>query len=664
MITLAERLERRGALQGDLERYTARHALLIDKLARAQARRDEAAAALQAAEACVARLRSRCNDVKRDCASIRRLMEFDPDTVNTLPVELLRAIWAEVRPPDQPWKSVKDTRRISELRLLVPGRLAAVCRHWRQVALNTPELWTDVGLPPIFSSPKYQQSFLAHVELQMHRSLPRPLDIVLLHMHARDEHAALRCFEAVLRTTSRHAARWHRVKLWFPPQLQATLLDDILLGSPMPLLEDLHIVDSAEAAMTGLWLADAPSLHSFGIRGFRFEPPPLLQLHSVVTAHIDIDVSLLDHFWAALRALPSLRSLSLLLESFVDDMIAAPVVKVSLCTLDTLKLRGNFCTYEALLAPTLSASRLKRLNIEVGAVEATADWGRAFFAAFPSVDELELVGDGNFITHQQWVGCGAIGVASPLTALARITHLRCVSFLNCRFRGRTGDTCRHSRLFLALDSEGDPKAHGGDSCRDGSCPPPCLVWPKLESLTICSVSSMDAREELLVDLACFSRTRAVACNARGKDFSFALLSWPLQFPSWFREALGAVLGPAHVHLTTSDGMAHAPVADNDEDDPEPEAVFTDSDEGSASGDSSSSGESEWDGRSVGDTDREWVPDAESGTDPGEGSTGGDTSSSDESDWEEQSSGEADEDMVPNPDVDMVDVIARLYRLDS
>ncbi|EJD39300.1 hypothetical protein AURDEDRAFT_128386 [Auricularia subglabra TFB-10046 SS5] len=609
-----DREARRSALECDFARHEARHTLLSEKLKQARARRAEVLAALEAADDTISRLAARCDEVGRECAVIRHLIEFDPTMVNRLPIELLRAIWSELRAsiaPQIPWTNSYDAKRRSEPLLLLPGRLAAVCRHWRTVALNTPELWTDIALPPMYMTARGHELFLEYVKLQLERSRPRALDIMLIHASPASAHClAFQCFEKVLWLVCEHAARWRRATFWFPNGLRVGSLDDQLAGCSLPVLEELRVSSdsSGQPWFIGSWISTAQSLTSISIHGVPLSPSPSLCLNAVVIAHLHLAAWFLDIFWDSLPAFESVQSLSLM--ALGELRVAPPSTKITLLKLETLKLRGQFRLYETLLAPALSAPRLKRLNIEVGAIEQDAGWGRAFFAAFPSIVELDLTGDGNqVVTHERLPACFAKPRNSRLTALSRLKSLKSVTFHHCPFYGQRLAQVSNT-LLIALNVGGDTGwRHEGRPCTR-TCPPPSLVWPELESMTVCGTHVSEANETLLTDFACFVRTRAEACAARGKQFKFALLDWPSQLPSWFHEALACVLGPAHVRLTTVGAGYRAPLEHDGTDEDEPGEECADSAESSDSDASSPIGESEWEEGCSSDSGEEWLPDSD------------------------------------------------------
>ncbi|EJD50959.1 hypothetical protein AURDEDRAFT_182271 [Auricularia subglabra TFB-10046 SS5] len=594
MISADERLARRRALPVDLQRHEARRSALSDELDAARARRAEAA------EASVLRAEARYTQGEDECAGARQLLAFDPVFVNALPVELLQAIWALVEPDRLSMTTdMHHTRQAAIRAFVLPCRLAAVCRRWRFVAVSTPELWSTIVFPPPVPGSQGNTPYLEQVERRLELSQLYGLDLLLCD----DAQSTAPSFEHILRLVAQHVIRWRRVRISFQRHPGPHLLDELLLGCAIPMLQEFHVTAYGDQVMEAPWLYQASSLTAIYARSVRLHLPPGLQLSSVASVGLDVHMTVLDHLWSVLRAFPLLRTLCLRLFSYQDGA-HRPDNIVRLGHLEYLTLRGDFHVFERLLLSGLTAPRLNRLNIEVAAVANDADWARAFFATFSSITHLEIVGNGTqciTIGHCAWSSTSA----SQIAALRSLRQLRSVSFIDCRFPGRPS-TELYRALFVRLDTEGNAAPHPDHDCCTVVPPPPRLVWPELECVVVQGVITQEATEELLTDLVCFTRTRALACAERGRHFEFSLLRWPASFPSWFREALGSTLGPANVRLTTSDGKEHEAVGDQEDGSDESEAEFSDTD-GTES--SSSESESASCAEFSGGADDDWIPES-------------------------------------------------------
>ncbi|EJD50987.1 hypothetical protein AURDEDRAFT_182282 [Auricularia subglabra TFB-10046 SS5] len=561
----SDREARRVGLVSDLERYEARGSVLRGQLQRAQA-------AFAAALSGLATAQRLFDGNEEECTDIRRLISFDPAVLNTFPVELLQTIWGHLSDMTLP-RGRRDPMGIVDAeycaaRALLPGRLASVCRRWRHVALNTPELWTYIALPrtgeSIAATEGRNARLLYYVDCQLQRSQQLGLELVLgcdssgplSTIAASNEFASIM---ALLHAVLDHAHRWRSVKIQFPFG-NAAPFQESMFGTSTPMLEELFIAAFGDLAVP--WLKSSPRLRALYATNVRFRLLPGSALSSVTSTSLTVTGEHLPHFWNLLRALPCLTRLSLRRNGSSLIIMGEPL---KLHALEALTLRGNFGGLDGLLSRSMIAPRLKRLNLELGMVGQGSNWGGHFFTAFPNIIDLELVGDGSFITPERAV------------ALNNMKRIQRVTLINCHLR-REGRFVADA--FNVLDTSGDtPSGQGvqippdlaadrGGYLEDDRHPPPFrptgLVWPDLQSLTI-----HRAREPwdnwVFNDLLVFVRTRATFNATRGKAFELSVLEWPKPFPSWFRHAIGYMLGPGGVHLTTSEGISYDPVGHDGED---------------------------------------------------------------------------------------------------
>ncbi|KAF7319743.1 C3H1-type domain-containing protein [Mycena kentingensis (nom. inval.)] len=174
---------------------------------------------------------------------------MNPTPALSLPYELTAQIFLLTLP---------RSRRVEPHSRRAPLNLASVCRHWRDVALATPELWASINLHfeqrvsyegvsdlfaladnhPISSPAESHSSTINNlVGLWFTRSRNYPLSITL---RCSKGHQALP--EGLVKTLATHASHWGRV------QLRIGLADfDAFNGipGPFPLLQALEVdVDS------------------------------------------------------------------------------------------------------------------------------------------------------------------------------------------------------------------------------------------------------------------------------------------------------------------------------------------------------------------------------------------------------------------------------------
>ncbi|EJD50947.1 hypothetical protein AURDEDRAFT_160092 [Auricularia subglabra TFB-10046 SS5] len=555
---MADRIARRRGIEHDLRRHEERFRDMQQRL-------EHARTAFRKAEADLALASVRASYTEVECASIRELLAFDPDMVNGLPCELLQAIFA-LAFASTDWRDIQRADYSRE-RSLLPYTLGAVCRHWRQVVQNTPELWTYIAAPPLHS--QHYRCIADYVQRHLELSQSRPLQLCLVHPGSVDD----QWFVDLLTTLSKHAPRWGRVMLLIP---RMGMLNELLSAQSISLLEELYLASFLPAmwadhpmSIDAQWLSNALNLRRLFTDGIALRisaPLPRLQSASL---HV-IDMPGFDAVKEALQHVPSLQTLIL---GFFWVIIPSTrlLAPIHLPALESLTIRSTNPNIEGIVTRLVSAPRLRKLSICPSFQEPVASWGRSYVAAFPEITDLQFVGN-SCLTAEHGVTFGGLG------------RIRRLTFIRCAFPRQPG-----TGAYFWLKATGT----GHTLSR---------VWPELEDVELSSYARDTYSHQVLHDLCYFVRTR---CDAPRKPFRLALVQWPVErFPLDFALAFALMLGPDNVRMETDNGRIQS-FADNgvwDALPEEEEAQFTDCDDDLSSECDGDSGE--W---SSGGTDGEVLP---------------------------------------------------------
>ncbi|KAJ7181237.1 hypothetical protein C8R46DRAFT_1320036 [Mycena filopes] len=195
----------------------------------------------------IADLKARLLILEMDAYELEKdLKNFKYPVLESVPTELVSEIFIATLPADG---------RVRPSPHAVPLSLAQICRHWRDIALATPQLWTSVDFeflrgPP--STPKMRRAGeLQHMQPRMsyrhspydgagallrlwfHRAKGLPLSITL--RCARDRPAMP---EGIFSAIGEFRAQWGRLEVALPSDDIPTL-DDI--SGPLPMLRSLAL---------------------------------------------------------------------------------------------------------------------------------------------------------------------------------------------------------------------------------------------------------------------------------------------------------------------------------------------------------------------------------------------------------------------------------------
>lgn len=198
----------------------------------------------------IARLRSLTADVERGRTELQRYVDAHRGLVHApvraVPTELLSEIFMLAKPH---YRSDRINSRLG----LMPLRVGQVCTRWRNVALSTERLWSDISVGSIRGDKDGRSPALVLVETYLTRSGSRPLSIRIAEMKHTLEN------DRVFIALARESSRWLRADVqWMDDKYWSSSLLAPSRGS-LPLLEDLAIKPNSHATR---FFSDSPRLHT------------------------------------------------------------------------------------------------------------------------------------------------------------------------------------------------------------------------------------------------------------------------------------------------------------------------------------------------------------------------------------------------------------------
>lgn len=240
--------------------------------------------------------------------------QVDPAIMRTLPIELLRAIFVQfVSARTMPLREgCNFIGAFDDFRVRAPWTLASVCSSWRQLALDTPSLWTYVALPERLTEGPASH-LVAYVRDLLSRSGQRPLDISISWEEiawSEDVHGVI--FDALATVVE----RWRSCSFGLPNGAGSPARFSPFRRST-PLLEELvacvdnySIVNPWHAAFPH-YLPDCPRLRFMRTDGCHIIwRSPHVGLPAL--SHLEVDGDLPpDVVWGMLQHSPQMEALTL-----------------------------------------------------------------------------------------------------------------------------------------------------------------------------------------------------------------------------------------------------------------------------------------------------------------------------------------------------------------
>ncbi|KZV90133.1 hypothetical protein EXIGLDRAFT_838068 [Exidia glandulosa HHB12029] len=229
----------------ELETIDGRETDIQTDLAEARAALAVAQLAIDAMTQELGVLQSRRGTALDEIAGLR--MQLDPRVMATFPVELLREIFfatAAALDKNLLLNGRMHIRRYDLRRALLPFDVSAVCRRWRQVALDSPSLWGSYLAPYAFCETDMEWQYAqAYVDTVISYSESSPLDVTLEWDELDDAiwtGPMLPRLHKVLRTIGAQSRRWRSFYLCLPEADVGAETFEIFRQAT-PVLEELSV---------------------------------------------------------------------------------------------------------------------------------------------------------------------------------------------------------------------------------------------------------------------------------------------------------------------------------------------------------------------------------------------------------------------------------------
>ena len=319
-----------------------------------------------------------------------------------------------------------------------------VTRHWRDVAISVPRLWTSIIVSPIAPA--------GMLAAYLQRSRSFPIDLTCdLEPNPPDDDSQNEHVIGLWKMVVPHAARWRRLSI----EVNCiSLIVDSISALFVPFLERLEITSRTEISREtfSIFRGGAPALKSLLFVGVTLNScrPPLDSL-TYLTLSESRSYILYSQFLDILAALPCLEDLGLF-GSIVTDWPVYPTIKIELPALATFRLANPptpMCSpFFTIVAPTLRS--LSLYGIFRGDFP-QALTGDRIHANFPSIQSLTLMIPKSVMIETS--------VAHEFPAITHLTLL---------------GVDPHNTILQQLLHENHPT---------GS-----LVWPNLHTITLSSPS--------------------------------------------------------------------------------------------------------------------------------------------------------------------------------
>ncbi|KZV96501.1 hypothetical protein EXIGLDRAFT_733170 [Exidia glandulosa HHB12029] len=305
------------------------------------------------------------------------------------PVELLRSIFllCTSQPDDywpelDPWPTLPAIALYNKSRVATPLRLATVCRRWRAVALDAPDMWCYIGLPALQDATTAHAAALhARVLAFLDRSKRRPLHILLSWADGTAIWTASVYYAKILASLEGHCARWERVRMALPSGAPQTAYD--IFRNPTPMLVEFDFLDPFDVARGHFYPTPYPTYLPICPRILSFTTHtmfvvPMRPLSSLLVLCATTSTVPLQALWDALKMMPSLEVLDIKFEDLVAEDLP-PTVTIPLTHLTRLAISGDLEQF-SLWLPFLDMPSVDELRIFadsipviVNALDALAD---------------------------------------------------------------------------------------------------------------------------------------------------------------------------------------------------------------------------------------------------------------------------------------------------
>ncbi|KAH7927841.1 hypothetical protein BV22DRAFT_244612 [Leucogyrophana mollusca] len=403
----------------------------------------------------------RMGDLRSQRNTLSRISSLPPELLAAVFVQYARQSFSETHQPS--YYNPKIAKQ------LMWTKVTHVCRHWRQVALSCPALWTFL----VFTSSPWLKEMLVRSKMA-----PLVIDVDLARIQSDVEDAVAMALE--------HSTRVRDLRLVAPKGVMEGLFAP--LTAPAPLLESFTVSNKPGtinfALPTTLFGGEAPRLRKIEL--FKCDiawPAPLL----VDLVHLDINYldagsrPTMKQLLSSLGRMPALHTL-LLEDALPPVPLAASVSstvgsdpQVALSALTRLHLGGSVLE---------CADLLRRLSYPSGIAlslkcKAPTTLGVDFSCLFPFISGVR---------------CGTDDSSSPSVEAATFRSVViCGGHRSALIRCSTSDT---SSVFNWPSSDKDHWARGAHLALDISWQTPCKLGP---ISSICRVLPLSNVQTIYVD---------------------------------------------------------------------------------------------------------------------------------------------------------------------
>ncbi|RXW23221.1 hypothetical protein EST38_g2647 [Candolleomyces aberdarensis] len=379
--------------------------------------------------------------------------------IHTLPPELLTEVFAMAC-----FSEVAATNTARRART-TPLTLGQVCRHWRQIVVSTPHLWSWV-LIRLYRS-KYDSQLEILKDWIGRASTTQPLTIELSF---EDEDAwVARPPHELLQILLKEAHRWRSIDLTLPEacyqrvksaKVQFPMLENIAL---QPLLADAHVAQAERKRLDVFEVV--PSLTHLRLNGYYLDDCsiPWEQLQELVLQHIYVD----ECFYALQKAKNLVHcTLSTMLVNDCNRTVKK--VQLTLPHLERLRVQGASGTDQATLIAHLTAPALSELIISSPNAS----------AAFQDIAKMVSRSDCLLRTFEvNGFDMDETALVEMLNSLSTIEALHLVSSSTAPLESGLLDALRGSQT-----STNDQSASSPPAATASATPAPKSFLPNLQSL--------------------------------------------------------------------------------------------------------------------------------------------------------------------------------------
>ncbi|KAJ7438119.1 hypothetical protein B0H11DRAFT_1935472 [Mycena galericulata] len=215
--------------------------------------------------------------------SLRKILRVfwkrKPHPISSLPPEIISKIFVHCLPPD-------DTPPAPQL---APLLIAQICRHWRAIALGTPELWMNIYL---IGGLREQSASLELLKLWVSRAESLPLKFALMSQ-------SIELGKLLLETAMEFQQQWEEIAIVLPAAAYSSLRS--LADATFPVLTSIWFQVPRRATKEMLSPSELRALENIVMRAQRLRDVDLASLP--FSQYFPLPHRMLDIPWNRLNSL-------------------------------------------------------------------------------------------------------------------------------------------------------------------------------------------------------------------------------------------------------------------------------------------------------------------------------------------------------------------------